>query len=204
MKNVVLSAEERTGKIKPNVLRSSGLTPGVVYHEGSSVSIKVSTKELTNIIKKEGQSAIFDLSYEGKENQVFIKELQRDPVTQELLHVDLQPIAMNETMKVSVPIIIEGQHEIESRGGIIQRQLREIEIEAFPRDIPKSIEVDISSLNVGENILVGDINVADEINVLSNPDEVILIISEPSLEVEEVEDEEEGVDLVEEVEQGEE
>ncbi len=111
---------------------------------------------------------------------------------------------MNETMKVSVPIIIEGQHEVESRGGIIQRQLREIEIEAFPRDIPKSIEVDISSLNVGENILVGDINVADEISVLSNPDEVILIISEPSLEVEEVEDEEEGVDLVEEVEQDEE
>ncbi len=202
VKNVVLLAEERTGKIKPNVLRSSGLTPGVMYHEGNSISIQIVTKDLLNIIKKEGQSAIFDLSYKDKKNQVFIKELQKDPITQELLHVDLQPIAMDETMKVSVPINIEGQHQVESKGGIIQRQIREIEIEAFPRDIPKSIDVDISNLNIGENLLVGDLQVANEITVLSNPEEVILIISEPSMEAEEVDTEE--VEVVEEVQQEEE
>ena len=104
-------------------------------------------------------------------------------------------------MKVSVPINIEGQHQVESKGGIIQRQIREIEIEAFS-DIPKSIDVDISNLNIGENLLVGDLQVANEITVLSNPEEVILIISEPSMEAEEVDTEE--VEVVEEVQQEEE
>src|SRR5690554_1863655 len=194
MENVVLLAErrgEKAGKSRAKALRGLGLTPGIVYHEGSSILIQVSTKDLLNIIKKYGQSAIFDLSYNGKTNQVFIKEIQKDPVTQEILHFDLQPIAMNETMKVSIPIVIEGQHIVEGKGGIVQNQLREIEIEALPRDIPKVIEIDISNLNIGDHLLVEDIETAKEINVLSSPHEVVLLISEPSKQDEEEEEVEE-------------
>lgn len=192
MENLILVAEERekeSSKGKVKSLRGLGLTPGIVYDKGNSILIQVPTKDLINIIKKDGQSAIFDLSYNGKEDQVFIKELQKDPVTYEILHIDLQPIAMNETMKVNVPIHIEGQRKVESMGGIIQRQLREIEIEAFPRNIPKVIEVDVSDLNIGDHLLVEDLQIAGEITVLSNPQEVILLISEPSMEeVEEVDE----------------
>jgi large subunit ribosomal protein L25 len=188
VENVVLIAEDRVekaGKSRAKALRGLGLTPGVVYHDGSSILIQVYTKDLINIIKKEGQSAIFDLSYNGKSNQVFIKEIQKDPVTHELLHIDLQPIAMNETMKVNIPINIVGQHTVEGKGGIIQRQLHEIEIEAHPGDIPKVIELDISNLNIGDHMIVEDIQLKEGINVLSNPQEIILLISEPSIQNEE-------------------
>lgn len=196
MKNLVLFAEERekkSGKSKAKSLRALGLTPGIVYDEGSSILVQVPTKDLLNIIKKDGHSAIFDLSYAGKEDQVFIKELQKDPVTYEILHIDLQPIAANETMKVNVPIHVEGQHQVESLGGIVQRQLREIEVEAFPRNIPKFLEIDVSDLEIGDNILVEDLQVGEGVEVLTSPQDVVLIITEPSMEeeeeVEEIEEE---------------
>lgn len=196
MKNLVLFADERenkSGKSKAKSLRALGLTPGIVYDEGSSILVQVPTKDLLNIIKKDGHSAIFDLSYAGKENQVFIKELQKDPVTYEILHIDLQPIAANETMKVNVPIHVEGQHKVETLGGIVQRQLREIEVEAFPRNIPKVLEIDVSDLEIGDNILVEDLQVGEGVEVLTSPQDVVLIITEPSMEeeeeVEEIEEE---------------
>ena len=186
VKKVTLIAEKRLhqiGKGKARTIRISGETPGVLYVEqGDSIPIKVPTKDFISLIKKHGQNAIFYLTMDGSERQVFIKEIQRDPVKNDPIHFDLQTISMNETIRLNVPIQIEGLELVEGRGGIVQRQLQEIEVEAFPNKIPKTVKVDISNLDSGDSVHVGDLEPIEGVNFLSSPYELILTIAEPRLE----------------------
>lgn len=194
METISLVVEKRNtiggnGRLKE--LRNNGTIPGILYQEGESHPIQASFKDISGILKNYGGNAILQLDYEGKKNLVFIKEVQREPVKHELLHFDLQPIGINEKMQVFVPLHIEGQGVVESKGGILQRILQEIEIEALPQDIPRSIEIDISQLNIGDAMQVEDLKIADGIEILSQPNETVLLITEPALEEKEDEDVEE-------------
>lgn len=185
MEDNILQAEVRDSKGgKGNVrqLRNSGFTPGILYQDGGSIPIKVPTKDLNNFTKHYGENAILKLSLEKKEKDVFIKELQRDIVKQNIIHCDFQPVYMNKVMQVPVPIHLQGDQLVENRGGVIHRQLTEIEIEALPKDIPQFIEIDISNLDIGDKMQVSEIKHADEIKILSNPDENILSITKPRSE----------------------
>ena len=177
------------GKGEKRRLREQGVIPGVLYDNGGSLPVQASTKEFSNILKLHGANAILQVSYEGNPRQVFVKEVQRDPIKQQILHFDLQPIAADELMQLSIPIQIEGQGTVESKGGILQRQLQEIHIEALPKDIPKAIEVDISHMDIGDILQVSDIKVSEGVNVLSSPEETILRISEPAMDDEEDDEE---------------
>lgn len=188
MDKVSLAVNKRNdvgGKGEKQRLRNQGIIPGVLYDNGDSHPVQVLTKDFSNILKRYGSNAILQVSYEGNSRQVFIKEVQRDPVKQQLLHFDLQPIAADEFMQLSIPIQIEGQNAVESKGGILQRQLQEIDVEALPQDIPQVIRVDISHMDIGDVLQVGDINVAEGVKILSNPDETIILVSEAAMEVEE-------------------
>ncbi|RBP46635.1 50S ribosomal protein L25 [Garciella nitratireducens] len=191
---MVLQVERRDvqiGKNQTKKLRRLGMIPGNLYQEGESIPIKVNTKNLNDIIKKYGESGIFEFIFEKKRATSLIKEIQRDPVNQEIIHFDLQPISRKQKIKMSIPIQLEGQGIIESKGGVIQRQLNDIEVEAYPDQIPQSIQVDLSQLDVGDNLYVKDIKVSNEIEILSNPEEIILSIAEPATQEENLQENEE-------------
>ncbi|SJZ36711.1 50S ribosomal protein L25 [Garciella nitratireducens] len=191
---MVLQVERRDvqiGKNQTKKLRRLGMIPGNLYQEGESIPIKVNTKNLNDIIKKYGESGIFEFIFEKKRATSLIKEIQRDPVNQEIIHFDLQPISRKQKIKMSIPIQLEGQGIIESKGGVIQRQLNDIEVEAYPDQIPQSIQVDLSQLDVGDNLYVKDIKVFNGIEILSNPEEIILSIAEPATQEENLQENEE-------------
>lgn len=173
------SRKEKVGKNQARRLRRLGMIPGVLYQGKDSIPVQVNTKDFNNIIRKYGQNGIFQLTFEGKQFQSLIKEMQRDPVNQKILHFDLQPISVKEKIQIHVPIQLKGQGLIESKGGVIQRQLNDIEIETFPSQIPQSIEIDVSKLEIGDSLQISDIEVGNGVKILSNPEETILSISKP-------------------------
>ncbi len=158
-----VKATLRSGKFNKNAarrVRVSGLIPAVIYGAGiESQAIAVDPKAITKILHSEsGHNSIFDLNIEGGAGaKAMIVDWQYEPIKGKLLHIDLKRIAMDKTMKVSVPIMLSGVPlGVRAQGGILDQILREIEVECLPADIPSHIDVDVANLE-----LYGSIHVAD-------------------------------------------
>lgn len=196
MKRYNLQAEvrEETGKGVARKLRRAGLLPGVVYGKTrKSQPLIVDPIQLQN---KMSGNAIFDLTIvdDDKETKetVMIKEVQRDPIKGDLLHIDFQHISMDEKISVSVPLSLKGDAPGVKEGGVLQQLLREVEIECLPADIPEELELDISDLHIGDSLMVSDLDVPEEIEIKTPLDEVIVTVVAPTeLVEEEIEEEEE-------------
>lgn len=195
MERIKLEAQvrEATGKGVARKLRSSGLLPAVIYgkvHEPQP--LVVDPQDLKN---KLAGNAIFDLNIEGHGRQTaMVKEIQKDPITGELKHVDFLHISMDEKIIVSVPVILIGDAPGIKEGGVLQQLLREIEVECLPLEIPEGIEVDISNLEIGNSLSVNDVEVTEGVDVITSLDEVIVTIALPTeAEEEEIEDKEEDI-----------
>jgi large subunit ribosomal protein L25 len=121
---------------------------------------------------------------DGGKQPVMMNEVQRDKINRELLHVDFHQINMDEKVKTAVSLEFVGEPVGVSEGGVVQIQLHELEIRCLPQNIPSSIQVDISGLGLGENLLVSDLSVSSEIEVKSDPGELIVTILAPQKEIE--------------------
>ncbi|MDI3548664.1 MAG: large subunit ribosomal protein [Halanaerobiales bacterium] len=196
MKRYNLQAEvrEETGKGVARKLRRAGLLPGVVYGKTrKSQPLIVDPIQLQN---KMSGNVIFDLTIvdDDKETKetVMIKEIQRDPIKGDLLHIDFQHISMDEKISVSIPLSLKGDAPGVKEGGVLQQLLREVEIECLPADIPEELELDISDLHIGDSLMVSDLDVPEEIEIKTPLDEVIVTVVAPTeLVEEEIEEEEE-------------
>ncbi|MBI4691675.1 MAG: 50S ribosomal protein L25 [Nitrospirae bacterium] len=191
MERVTLDVEkrERAGKGIARTLRRQGIIPAVIYREGGSLPISISTKALTEFIHTTaGEHTVVNLKFPGGENKLAIlKEYQRDPLKGEILHTDFFEISLTEKVSVNVRVMVMGESiGVKRDGGILQHLLREVEIECLPDKIPGHFEIDISKLEIGQAIHVKDIHVGEGIKVLTNPDEVILNVIAPIVEKEEV------------------
>lgn len=183
---------EGTGKGLNKKLRREGLVPSVVYKKGEeTVSLKIDRKNLFKALHTEaGENVIIKLHIDGakkrKERTVIIKEIQRDPVRDHLLHVDFQEISLTETLKVKVPIATKGEAiGVKQDGGVLQHVLWEAEIECLPTNIPEKIELDISKLKIGESLQVKDILPPGGVKILDDPEAVVFSVEHPK-KVEEV------------------
>lgn len=187
-----VKAREETGKGVARKLRREGLLPGVVYgRKRQPQPLIVNPEELQN---KVSGNVIFDLDItgdgEGSET-VMIKDIQRDPIKGNLIHIDFQHISMDEKISVSVLLNLQGDAEGIREGGVLQQLLREVEVECLPANIPEELTLDISELTIGNSLLVSDLEVPDDVEVLTPLDEVIVTIVTPTELVEEEEEEEE-------------
>lgn len=183
------------GKNACRRIRSEGKVPAVLYGANtSSVPLILPKNEIIKILKSEtGENTIFKVSFNSENRNVMIKELQADPITDELLHVDLIQIAMDKTIQVSVPVVPRGEAVgVKAEGGFIDFITREVEIECLPKDIPEHIEIDISSLHVHQSLKVEDIKPSEGVEILSDNDAVLILIDVPHKEeiVEEEKEEE--------------
>ncbi len=195
MENVVLKAElrqkEGKGKGVTRRLRAAGKLPAVVYGEKiGHIPVALDLKSFQHLLHDAGENAVFKLDMSDSSSMVMVKELQWEPIRRELLHADLYQLNMKNKVKVSVPIHLEGDAVGEREGGVQQHQAREVEVECLPMDIPEYITLDISLLEIGDSLYVKDLK-AEDLDIITDPEEIIITIVPPAREeeVEEVTDE---------------
>lgn len=170
-------------------LRNSGRLPAVVFGSGTdNQNIHLSTKEFGKWIRR-GSGGIIELNLENHDSiPVLLEAIQRDPVTQEYIHVDFLRVKKDELVRTKVNIEFVGTPRGTKLGGIVQTQSTFIEIESFPDKIPGSIIVDISHLEIGESIHVGDIELPDGLVLISATNELLVSVVTPKVQAEDIEE----------------
>ena len=167
-------------------VRASGKVPAVVYGAGKDASaVAVDPRQVLRILKSEsGHNTIFDLALDSDRVKAMIVDWQFEPIKGTLLHVDLQRIAMDKKLTVTVPVVLKGEAiGVKTEGGILEQLLREIEIECLPADIPKHIEVDISHLVFGVEVRVKDLPHDPKLKFLTEENQMIAHITTVKEEV---------------------
>jgi large subunit ribosomal protein L25 len=198
MEKIVLTATHRDviGKKVKN-LRREGKLPAVLFGYGiNSTPIVLDLKETTKILSTVGSSTLVTIDLEGKEFNALVRERQRDIIYRTLTHLDFQAISMTETVRTQVPVNIGEQDVVAviEFGAIINTGIDMLEIECLPQDLPDRIDVDLSNLyEIGDSILVKDLNLPEGIQVLTHPDTLVVVVSAPIAE-EEIEEEIEEVE----------
>lgn len=192
MEKVILKADVRkeTGKRVAKDLRGKGMVPANVYKSGkAATSLTVSDRELERVLHtKAGENVLITLKVSGgesaaKDRTVLIKEIQRHPVRDNILHVDFNEISLTEVLKVDVPLVAHGEPiGVKADGGLLEHVLRELSVECLPTAIPEKIEVEVSAMKIGEHIMVKDIKVPDGVKVLNDPELIALIVKAPKVE----------------------
>ncbi|MCP4131527.1 MAG: 50S ribosomal protein L25 [bacterium] len=198
MKGKSIDAEIRTekGKNANRRTRAAGYIPAVLNAHGESEAIKIKKKDFFDLFKgRVSESIIFDLNIkEGAQQMAFVKEYQQNPITDEIIHLDLFKVTAGEKITTQVPLEIVGIPKGIKAGGILDISERELEVECLPKDLPELIQVDVTELMPGDSIHVKDVVVGDNIKILSNFDNVIASVHIPRAVVEDEEVEEEGLE----------
>jgi large subunit ribosomal protein L25 len=189
---LILMAEPREihGK-KVKRLRREGLVPGVVYGPvlDETVSVSVNEREFRKFFISHGHSTIFTLKWDGGSQPVLIREVQRDPVRQDMLHVDFFAPNMRVKLRQSVAVTFQHAADIDG-GGVLQHVLNDIEVEALPSDLPSEIIVDVSSLtSIGDSLHVRDIVAPENVEIITDPDSTVASVIAQAVETEEGEEE---------------
>jgi len=164
--------------------RKDGMIPGVYYSHDSKKSIpfSISKKEIFNAQKADTQ--IFSISVGDKKRNVLFKAIQYHPVTDEIIHIDLYGIKMDQAVSVSVALNILGNAKGIVEGGILVQSLNEIEIECLPSDIPQSVDVDISNLEIGESFRCENLHLDEKFVLKTAEDQIIVSVTQPAQEEE--------------------
>ena len=189
MENIEVEAKQReeVGK-QLNRVRKMGLIPAVVYGKklkplAISVDRKIFVKKILG--SGSGMNAIINLKLEGKGKTISVltHEVQRNNLTDEILHVDFRQIAMDETLKTRVPVELTGLPiGVKESGGVLVHGLREVEVECLPGNIPDKFEIDVAALKINDSFHVSDLPKIAKVKVLTNPSDMIATCSPPTKE----------------------
>jgi large subunit ribosomal protein L25 len=186
---ITARARQATGKGGARASRRDGLVPGVLYGPDENIALSVEQRELDRILRTVSSgNAIFDVTlegHEGEEIKAIIKELQRHPLNERVLHFDLAHIRMDQRVRVHVPVHLHGTAAGVKEGGILEHLTRELELDVIAADIPAAIDVDVSALNRNDSIHVRDLTLPADIHVLNPPEQVVVMVVTPAAEVEE-------------------
>ena len=202
MELIDLNTNIRTsrGNGAARVLRSKGQIPAVLYGPGTEpVLLSVSTIALEQVLKKSTAGEVLvNLTIQNGDTTnrtAMIREMQTHPVSRKFLHVDFYEIALDRKLRVGVPIITKGKSKGVELGGILQIVRREIELLCLPLEIPDSIELDITDLDIGDAIHVQDIPLKEGLELPDDANFTVLTVASPMREEEPAEEAEEGVEL---------
>lgn len=178
-----LTVRDPEGSRSARRLRRESLVPGVIYGGGEDPQhFAVDARTLRNTLAHAGQ--VIEVSLDGASTNVLIKDVQRHPVRGEAVHVDLLRVRMDVAIHATVPIHFEGAEEAPgvTEGGIFNQELREVNIEALPGDIPDAIVHDVSGLVMNETITLAVLTAPPGVTLLDDPEVVIATITPPTLE----------------------
>lgn len=175
---------EERGKNASRRLRASGRLPVALYGEGrDAAAVSVNARELAAILRSEsGRHSIFTLAVEGADDStVKIHEIELDPITNKLVHLDLMRISLTETTRVSVPLEFVGDPiGMKLNGGMLEVHLHAIEVECLPKDIPANITIDVSNMDINDQLLVSQLPIDnDGITVITGEDHLVAVVTAP-------------------------
>jgi large subunit ribosomal protein L25 len=184
--NIGALPREAIGKGGARSVRREGRVPGILYGHGEeSIPLSVDARELQRLVHSVSiENTIVDLSLKGTRQpyKVLIREIQRHPTREEYIHVDFFHIAMDEKISVEVPIVLKGEPTgVRNKGGILDHQLRELEVYCLPAEIPERIEVDVSELDIGDAIHVRDLAVPEGVEIEADPDRAVAAVLAPAV-----------------------
>ena len=183
---------EANGKSAARKLRTDECIPAVVYGLNDNVSLSINPKELSKLIDAKGRNVLIELKVDGdsaENRNVVLKEFQTHPLKPGWMHVDFLEIDISKKIKVKVPVFLVGVSPGEKQGGIVNHIIRALEIESLPNDIPEKFEVDMSGVELNQMIRVSDLNLGESIQILNDPNDIVL-----NVHLEKVKEEEPGVE----------
>jgi large subunit ribosomal protein L25 len=191
------------GKQNTRALRRAGEVPAVLYGRSQdTVAIQLNARIFKQFLRTHSENVIINMEIGGGNTEtVIIKEIQRDPVEKrQLLHADFIRISLDEPVTSPVPVVLVGTPVGTQESGVLEAPLRQMTLHCLPMQLPTEISVDVSGLDVGDAIHVGDLDLADEIEVLDESIRIIAMVSQPRIQLEmEAEDgEEDGEEATEE------
>jgi len=193
-----LDARVRTSRKKGAARkeRAAGRIPGVVYGEGQeAVSISVDWREFIRLLHGAGgEHAVVELKMEDapdKAGPAMLREVQHHPLRDDVLHIDFQRIRLDRKITTFVPVHLEGKARGLTEGGVLDYQLREVEVECLPADVPEYLELDITELEIGHSLHVSDLKAPTNATIVTEPDRAVVTMLAPRVAVEEEEAEEE-------------
>ncbi len=189
MANYQLTVETRTetGKSYARKLRAEQKIPAVVYGSGNpAINIEVAVREAEKALTSHG--SLINLELGGESKTVIVKDIHRDPVKGSLLHLDFHEVDMSKKLEITVPIRVVGEEGRSNDGGVVTTLLWEVTVSCLPTDIPETIEVDVSTLGLDQMVSVADLHVPAGVEIIDDPDEAVVKVEIPSLEIEEEEE----------------
>ena len=188
MEQVLIKADKRssTGKGVARKLRAAGRIPAILYGTNvEPVSITVSARDWENITRHMKRNVIFDMEIQGgaaiDKRPVMVKEIQRDGLGTNIMHIDFFQVSMEQTVEVEVPIHLTGKSKGEVLGGIVDVHLRSIKVECLPNQIPEQIVFDMTELDIGDSVHISDISLPG-VKLVEHAEIAILSIIPPTVE----------------------
>ncbi len=186
---------KRIGKSGAREVRREGNIPAILYGSGVEPTALVVEPEAIRraLSNSAGRNTVLELEIEGGEKRFsMLREIQKDPLGDRVIHLDFLAIDMEKPVRVSVPVNTNGRAEGERKGGRLEKLMRTIEIECLPSDIPDSVEIDVSGLDIGDSVDVAGLGLAEGAAPLRGGDEkVVQVIAERAAAEEEEETEQE-------------
>lgn len=178
-----LQAEKRDvkGTTASKRLRRSGIVPAVIYGSNQrEYMIQLNSKNFFDVAKKQGsKNFIVSLEIEGAQEKTklaIVQDIQRDPLTGNLIHVDFRAVNENDTIHATVPIKLSGEPAGVKAGGLLEQVLREIDVSCRPGDLPEAIANDVSALEIGDSLKVKDLNLPDDVIVKMDGEVIVSLV----------------------------
>lgn len=178
-----IESRENIGSNKVNKLRAEKVLPGVIYKKGDqTITVKVSEPEFLRVYKSAGTTSVINLDLDGKMHPVIIKEIQRHPVKNQILHIDFQELNMDEKIKMFIPVNLINRDSIKLQPSVLAQMLDQVEIECLPNNIPNSADIDVADMEYGQSLYVKDLDVVnnDDVTVVTDLETLVCTLSEPT------------------------
>ena len=179
---IELNAQLRTvmgSKVKQ--IRESGFIPAILYGKGQEpIALQVPNKDFNKAFKSAGESTLVYVSVDGQSYPTIIHDIARHPASDAIIHADFYKVNLAQKIKTMVPVAFIGESQAVKDGGILIRNLNEVEVEALPQDLPHEIAFDLSMLVAfGDQILLKDAQVGAKVEILGNAEEIVATVQEP-------------------------
>jgi len=183
MRKIEIKAQPRTitGK-QVKSLRKAGFIPAVIYgNKFTALNIQIPIKEFSKVYSEAGESTLVYVNLDNESYPSIIHNVAVDPVSDLYIHADFYKVRLDEKIKAGITVELIGESPaVKSLGGILVKNINEIEVEGLPQNLPHAFEIDISKLEkFGDNIKIKDLKIESDIEVLANPEDIILLIQEP-------------------------
>jgi large subunit ribosomal protein L25 len=185
-RELVIRHRQGIGKGNARRLRRAGQVPAILYGGAAPVNVAVTPRDIYRLIHgHEGSTQLLSVAFEGtsESRMAIIRALQFDPVSEDLIHVDLQEVAMDRAIQVSVAVHHVGDAVgVKETFGILEMILREVQVSCLPGNIPDLLEADVSNLKIGDVLTVKDLNAPEGVRILNDPNQAVATVAPPAAE----------------------